>query len=389
MLDAKFVAKSPADIGIDQARLKKLYDYVESQGLSSAQVALGRHGKVAGFHAFGNAKHGDTTSPASASDLYFLGSTTKVVVGAAVWGLIEDNKLKISERVIDIVPEFCVEATDDLTVKHRGDLTVEHVLLHKGGFTTAPMNPLLWEDREGRANRMRRWRLNWAPGTKWEYHPNTGHWVLAEIIFRRTGKDFRDYIRERITVPMGVPELCVGLPDSLHHRAADIVYMETVEPPPGGWGEVSPQAILNFNTPSSRRSGNPGAAALASAAELALFFQRLVNLKESAPYTPLKAETIKMATQVRTTKDDKQNGVPVNRGLSIVIAGAQDNQREGSFGSKVSPQTIGHGGAGGQIAWGDPVSGLSFGFVTNGFVANEKIRARGHMLSTLAAECAL
>ena len=53
-----------------------------------------------------------------------------------------------------------------------------------------------------------RWHLNWEPGTAYQYHALSGHWVLAEIIERRTGKDFRAFIRERILDPMGLaPEL--------------------------------------------------------------------------------------------------------------------------------------------------------------------------------------
>lgn len=391
MLDPKFLARSPADIGVDERRLQRLYDYVEAQvhaGLPSAQVAVGRYGKLAGVRTFGTVTHGGVTSAATDDILYFIGSTTKAVVGIAVWALLEDGKLRLNERVIDIIPEFGVDATDELTVKHRGEITVEHLLLHKGGFPTAPLNPVLWEDREKRLNRMRGWRLNWVPGSRWEYHPTSGHWTLVEIVFRRTGRDFRDYLRERITVPMGVPELYVGLPDNLHHRAADLVYAEEVAPPPGGWGEVNPETLLHFNRPGHRRSGNPGAAGFTSAAELALFFQRLVCVKESGAYAPLKAETIHMATRVRTSDDDRTGGIPVNRGLSIVVAGDRRQRGEGSFGEHASPRAIGHGGAGGQIAWGDPETGLSLGFVTNGFVSNERIRERSHMVSTLAGECA-
>ena len=37
----------------------------------------------------------------------------------------------------------------------------------------------------------------------------------------------------------------------------------------------------------------------------------------------------------------------------------------------MSPGTFGHNGAGGQIAWADPATGLSFAFVTNGYDRHE------------------
>jgi CubicO group peptidase (beta-lactamase class C family) len=65
-------------------------------------------------------------------------------------------------------------------------------------------------------------------------------------------------------------------------------------------------------------------------------------------------------------------------------------EREGrnlrGFGHTGSELMFGHGGAGGQIAWADPVSGISLGYCTNGFDRN-RIRQgrRGVGISSRAA----
>jgi len=46
------------------------------------------------------------------------------------------------------------------------------------------------------------------------------------------------------------------------------------------------------------------------------------------------------------------------------------------MGRTVSPQTFGHNGAGGQIAWADPATGASFVFVTAGLDMNFMREAR-------------
>jgi CubicO group peptidase (beta-lactamase class C family) len=58
------------------------------------------------------------------------------------------------------------------------------------------------------------------------------------------------------------------------------------------------------------------------------------------------------------------------------------------FGHEASPRAFGHGGAGGQIGWGDPETGISLGYTTNGFVDDISLRKRGVALSSLAAVCA-
>jgi CubicO group peptidase (beta-lactamase class C family) len=49
---------------------------------------------------------------------------------------------------------------------------------------------------------------------------------------------------------------------------------------------------------------------------------------------------------------------------------------------------FGHNGAGGQIAWVDPATGLSFAFCTNGFDRNAaRLARRTVALSARAAAC--
>jgi len=81
-------------------------------------------------------------------------------------------------------------------------------------------------------------------------------------------------------------------------------------------------------------------------------------------------------------------GLLPNRGLGVVIAGGDGNANPCGFGRN-SPATFGHGGAGGQIAWGDPDTGISIGHCTHGFHRNEiRQGRRGVAVSSLAAVCA-
>jgi CubicO group peptidase (beta-lactamase class C family) len=105
----------------------------------------------------------------------------------------------------------------------------------------------------------------------------------------------------------------------------------------------------------------------------------------------LKPETIEFATTVRTTDlhRDPNFGVPVNRALSVVVAGDDGNAFMRGFGRVASPRAFGHGGAGGQIGWGDPATGISLGYCTNGFVDWKTSGRRITAISSLAAKCAV
>jgi len=52
--------------------------------------------------------------------------------------------------------------------------------------------------------------------------------------------------------------------------------------------------------------------------------------------------------------------------LGLVQAGDDGNSNFRGMGRTVSAGAVGHNGAKGQIAWGDPASGLSLGYCTNG-----------------------
>ena len=382
MIAPEFIASSPEEIGIDPQALERLTEYVQGQvdaGLPSAQVSVGRHGQLAGVAVFGEVTRGGETRPASDDTLYCIYSSTKGIAGVAGWALIEDGLLDIDEHVSDIVPQFQTHGKEIVTVRQ--------VLTHTAGFPYAPMHPDLWEDRGKRLERMEYWRLTWEPGSRFEYHATAAHWTLAEIITQRTGLDFRDYLRQRLSEPMGVPELFVGLPDDFHSRAADVVYTEPAVMPEAGWSETNPDTVLHFNLPSQRRAGCPGAGAFAGAGELALFYQRLVSSDDSGLYAPLKSETIDYATEVRTEGHhvDPTSGLPVNRALAVVVAG--DHPVERGFAPSASAHAFGHAGAGGQISWGDPETGLSVGFVTNGFVPAEEQQARTREINRLAGAC--
>jgi CubicO group peptidase (beta-lactamase class C family) len=388
LVTASLQAAKPEDVGVDSEKLEALFARakrdVDEGTLPSAQVAVARKGRLAGMRTFGKAVQGGELKPATDDTLYTIFSCTKAIVGAATWTLFEDGLLRLDERVADIIPEFATNGKDIVTV--------EQTMLHIGGFPYAPLGAPAWSTREGRLKAFERWRLNWEPGSRFEYHATAAHWVLAEIIERRTGVEYRQYVRERILDPMGLDQMYVGLPENLNDRVAEVLHVVPPTPPPGGWGEVTPDAILNFNKPEVRAVGVPGGGGIARAADLALFYQPLINGGEAATGKRImKAETIEFATTVRT-KDfhrDLINNIPVNRALTVVVAGDDGNKHLRGFGHNTSARAFGHGGAGGQIGWGDPESGISVGYCTNGFVDMEALARRGLAISSLAGVCAV
>ncbi len=395
MVAESFLAEDPRELGLDpekvEALLERAGQEVRDGLLPSAQVAIARHGRIAAMRTWGSAVQGGIERPATNATLYPVFSCTKAIVAAATWILIGERKLDPAERVAEIIDEFRVNG------KHA--VTVEQLLLHTCGFPSAPLPPLEWPDRRKRLDRLASWRLEWPPGSRFVYHPTASFWVIAEILERRCGGDFRAFIRNRIAEPAGLEDLNVGLDRSKHSRVADLVL---VGEPPGaeelkrmGLPDVSQraaaeQALLGINQPALREVGIPGGGGLMTAGDLALFYQSLLgHLDGSRDLGIWRRDTLEELLRVRSGElADPILGVRVNRALGVVVAGDDGRGIYRGFGVGNSAAAFGHGGAGGQIGWADPASGISFAYCTNGMDRNSiRHGRRGVALSSLAADC--
>jgi CubicO group peptidase (beta-lactamase class C family) len=372
MLNPRFVAETPEEVGIDSGKLAELFERAEQEVrdglLPSAQIALARDGRIAGMRTVGSVTHEGREAEATNETLYCIFSATKALTSAAAWLLIQDGKLDTDEVVAEIVPEFGSHGKDGIRV--------EQLLTHTSGFPHAPFRPAEFSNRKRRLERFVQWRLNWEPGSRFEYHPTSSMYVVAEIIERRSGSTYGEFIRKRIAAPLDLEDLWVGLPRELHGRLADCVYVgealteadyreRGIAPPPVT--EVTEDAILGFNRPEVREAGIPAGGGTMTAAEIALFYQALVN-----DGTPLggpqiwKPETLRDALRVRSGElRELQAGYLANRALGVIIAGDARRTARG-FGRSNSERSFGHRGAGGQIGWADPETGISVGYCTNG-----------------------
>ncbi len=395
MIDPRHVAPTPESVGLDSSLVEALCARAEKEVregvLPSAQIAIARNGKIAAMQTFGRVLHEGVDAKASNETLYCVFSSTKAITSAAAWLLIQDGALDIRTRVVDLVPEFGAHGKDAVTV--------EQLFTHTAGFPHAPFVPSDFLDRGKRLARFAKWRLNWKPGERFEYHPSSSMYVIAEIIERLSGTSYGAFVRERIAIPLGLDDLWVGLPPALHGRLADCVHTgealtdedyRALGVPKPPVTEVTEEAISSFNREDVRVAGIPGGGGTMTAADLALFYQALLDGGRALAGRELwKPATLALAREIRTGDlRDPVFGKPANRALGLIIAGDKERNYRG-FGHTNSELAFGHGGAGGQIGWADPRSGISIGYCTNGHDRNTIRQARrGIGISSRAAGCA-
>ncbi|HEU4842551.1 MAG TPA: serine hydrolase domain-containing protein [Ilumatobacteraceae bacterium] len=368
----------PLTADLDRAAVDKLAARiardVDGGLLPAAQFALALDGEVVEEQVFGTA--GPDTR-------FCLFSATKPFVASTVWRLIAAGDLDPAQPVTTWFPAFGANGKEAITL--------EQVMLHTSGFPAAPMGPAHWSDRSTRQERMAAWRLNWEPGTRYEYHPTAAHWVLAELIEEVTGSDYRVAVHELVTGPLGLPRI-VGIPLDEQDDIASLQLVgehATSEELLASFGvpalpvtEVTDDAVARFNEPDVRAVGVPGGGGFARASDVARFYQALLHGDEDVWPAALLQD---VTTNVRTRLPDPA-GTPANRTLGLLVAGDDGSAHVRGFGRTVSPRAFGHNGAGGQIAWADPATGLSFAFVTNGYDRHEvRQPRRTTSLGSLAA----
>ncbi len=359
-----------------KALMQRCAREVEEGLLPSCQVALAFEGEVVAAQTFGDAT--DSTR-------YCLFSATKPMVAGVMWQLLTEGVVELSAPAAHYVPEFADNGKDQITV--------EQIMLHTSGFPHAPMGPNQWGSSASRRETFSNWRLNWEPGTRFEYHPTSAHWVLGEIIIETTGNDYRDEVESRVTGPLGLGRL-LGLPPDQQTGLADLQLVgehATPEELSEAFGvselpdtEVTDEVIVTFNQPGHREVGVPGGGAFGTATDLAMLYQGMLhNTGEVWDSKQLSDAT----SNVRNNLADPM-GIPANRSLGLILAGDDGHSNMRGLGRTVSPGAFGHNGAGGQLAWADPATGLSLGYTTNGYdIHSVRQPRRDTAIASLAGVC--
>ena len=383
MSEEILVAASDRGLVVEQVAklLQRVQKEVNEGLLPATQVALAKDGELVFQASYGTAQQDSLTC---------IFSATKAITSAAAWLLMQEGKLAEAERVADIIPEFAANEKDQITV--------EQLFTHTAGFPSAPFAPLEWDDKQARLGRFTRWWLNWPPGSKFEYHASSSMYVIAELIERRSGKGYREFVRDRVLEPLGLKNLFVGLPERENARVLPCEHVgdpltpedyKNLGMPVPPVTEVTEEAILAFNRAEVRAVGVPGGGGFATAGDLALFHQALLHGGLPGSDELWSQATRRDVRRVRSGDfTDMMFKKPANRALGLIISG-DDSRNFRGFGKTNSASAFGHNGAGGQLAWADPATGLSLGYVTPGHDRNSiRQGGRGVAISSIAAQCA-
>jgi CubicO group peptidase (beta-lactamase class C family) len=339
--------------------------YVDRQQLAGAVLLLARDGKAFYYQAFG-ARDRESSSPMKTDAIFRIASQSKAPVSVAIMMLQEEGRLLIGDPLSKYVPEFrstTVAVRKDGggydVVPARRPITLRDLLTHTAGigygtgvagdkWLAAGIQGWYFADRaepiSATVARMAALPNDAQPGERFVYGYNTD--ILGVVVERASGMPLDEFVRTRITEPLGMKDTHFYLPPAKRDRLAT-VYGRTdtlgIKRAPDGSGMQTQGDYVD----GPRRSFSAGAGLLSTAADYARFLQMLLNGGELDGVRLLSRKSVELMTSDHIGATYNTPGMGFGLGFSIV-------EDVGARGSMGSVGEFGWGGAYHSNYWVDP-----------------------------------
>ena len=351
--DAQRAAAPAPAAGIDLARLDAIPALVEQaiadKKLPGAVVLVGRGDRVVYQKAIGQRAVAPAPEAMTLDTIFDLASLTKVVATTtSVMKLVEDGRIRLSDRVSDYIPGF--------ERHNKANITVRHLMMHTSGLRPDLDLAEPWTGADTAIALAVDEVPTSAPGERFVYS-DINYELLGAIVRRVSGLPLDEFAAARIFGPLGMKDTMFLPPASLLPRIAP-----TEKCTPYGWPCEGPDLKMLrgvVHDPTARRmNGVAGHAGLFStAADLSIFCRMLLNGGRGSNG----ARILAPLTVAKMTTPASAPGDPNVRGLGWDIDSSYSSNR----GELMPIGSFGHTGFTGTSLWIDPVTKVFVVFLSN------------------------
>ena len=354
---------------------------------TGASVAVEHQGEMV-VNLWGGYKDREKTDPWSDDTLINVFSTTKAITATCFLQLVERGKVDLDALVGDYWPEYACNGKEKTRVS---DFLCHRAAMHGFQGGVPQFDYRHWDQWTEALAQQRPFR---EPGTTQGYHALTYGWLVGELIRRIDGRSVGQYFHEEIAEPFNL-DFKIGLEDQDIQRFGDIL----VDPQPTPWAlmaiAIAPDFVLpkslrslksflrmgdlkvafaskaaqlggtntrEMNTREWREAEIPSANGHGTAESLAKLFGILSSGGERDGKRIISTETLKLAlTPLSEGPDTVILGEPIRFGVGYDLGLGITTIRGTPHPSRI----FGHCGVGGTVAFGDPETGLGYGFLCN------------------------
>lgn len=407
--------------GINLQHLEKHLDQAMQESIDAGEtpggVVLVYRGREVAFEkAYGNRAVGENPQPATIDTIYDLASLTKPVATAtAIMKLVEQGKLRLTDRVSKYIPEWkntpeeeqqkelldqlrraissgklspdnaTSSSLDDETAqlfqkatnsipglishesarenfnllpRDRESITIRHLLTHTAGLPSFERYYERYPEGNARdkiISDISQVNLRGPVGGQFIYS-DLGFIVLGDLAERISGKPLNEFCTEEIFAPLGMTDTYFGVPEDKLDRTAPTEWMATPNADDASTRTMIRGIVHDGNARS--QNGIAGHAGLfGTARDLAIFSGMMLHVQSSQQNMPiLSPATIKTMIRDHARLENSN----VERGLGWDIISGYNSQKGDLLNSG-----YGHTGFTGTSLWIDPTEDLAIIVLTN------------------------
>lgn len=183
-----FERVAPEVVGVRSAAIQAFLDRADAEKIDLHSVMLLRNGKVC-FEKW--------WAPHDPEEFHDMWSFSKSLTSTAIGFAIQEGKLALNDRLVDIFPD----KLPDVVSENLAKATVKDLLTMSCGHETEPTQ---YDDADWVRSFLSR-EFKYEPGTMFQYN-TMGTNVLVAILRRRTGQNLTEYLRPRLLDPIGIEE---------------------------------------------------------------------------------------------------------------------------------------------------------------------------------------
>lgn len=298
--------------------------------IPGAVLIVGHKGRIVFQKAYGDRALVPQREPMSLDTIFDVASLTKVVsTTSAIAKLVEDGKIRLSERVTQYLPEF---------QGGKSDITVRNLLTHFSGMRPDVDLEPVWSGYETGIRLAVNDRPTGLPNARFVYS-DINFLLLGEIVHRVSGKTLPEYVQSKIFGPLGMRDTMYQPAQALANRIAPTEIVKG-----------SPQPLRGVvHDPTARYMGGVAghAGLFSTASDLSKFAEMMLGMGRRNGVRVFSPLTIR-----RFTSPQGPPNQPVLRGLGWDI----DSQFSSSRGDLFPVGSYGHTGFTGTSMWIDPFS---------------------------------
>jgi CubicO group peptidase (beta-lactamase class C family) len=350
--------KKTSGLSLSAERLKRidqlLQRYTDENRIAGAVALVLRDGQPVYERAVGWSDK-EAGRPMSTSTVFRIASQTKAITSAAILALMEEGKIGLNDPVGRFIPTFnktTVAVKDDSGVKFvpaRRPITIKHLLTHTAGISygteshiadtyrskglgpaagngwyTADKDEPICETME----RLGTLPFVAQPGEAYVYGYNTD--ILGCVVEKASGMPLDEFIRTRITAPLGLKDTRFFLPSSEQERLATVYSSGPdgliVRGPDGSKGQG---AYID----GPRKSFAGGAGLTSTARDYARFLEMIRNGGALGGVRILAPRTVELMTTNQSGTLHSTTGLGFGLGFETVdVYGASGMAGVGAFG---------------------------------------------------------